>query len=112
MIHAITYQPSRFRQRLVIRWHRGQRPRAAIWRTFRAFAVSLFWWSIFAIFALVIGLAMVINLVVAALVGVFIPITVRKFGIDPALASGVGLTTVTDVVGFFVFLGLATMLLI
>ncbi len=62
--------------------------------------------------ALVIGLAMVINLVVAALAGVFIPITVRKLGIDPALASGVGLTTVTDVVGFFVFLGLATMLLI
>ena len=62
--------------------------------------------------ALVIGLAMVINLVVAALAGVFIPITVRKLGIDPALASGVGLTTVTDVVGFFVFLGLAAMLLI
>ena len=62
--------------------------------------------------ALVIGLAMVINLVVAALAGVFIPITVRRLGIDPALASGVALTTVTDVVGFFVFLGLAGMLLI
>lgn len=62
--------------------------------------------------ALVIGLAMFINLVVAALAGVFIPITVRKLGIDPAMASGVGLTTVTDVVGFFVFLGLAAMFLI
>lgn len=61
---------------------------------------------------LVIALAMVINLLFAALAGVLIPVTVRRFGIDPALASGVALTTVTDVVGFFAFLGLATVFLI
>lgn len=61
---------------------------------------------------LVIALAMSVNLLVAALAGVSIPIVVRKMGIDPALASGVMLTTITDVVGFFVFLGLASLILI
>lgn len=60
----------------------------------------------------VIALAMLINLVFAALSGVVIPIGVRRLGIDPAIASGVILTTVTDVVGFFAFLGLATVFLI
>jgi len=62
--------------------------------------------------ALAITLAMVINLVFAALSGVAIPILVRKIGVDPAVASGVILTTVTDVVGFFAFLGLATLFLL
>ena len=62
--------------------------------------------------ALALGLAMVINLIFAALSGVTIPILVRKLGIDPAVASGVILTTVTDVVGFFAFLGLATLFLL
>jgi magnesium transporter len=62
--------------------------------------------------ALAITLAMVINLVMAALAGVTIPILVRKIGVDPAVASGVILTTITDVVGFFSFLGLATIFLI
>ena len=61
--------------------------------------------------ALALALAMVINLVFAALSGVTIPILVRRFGVDPAVASGVILTTVTDVVGFFAFLGLATLFL-
>jgi magnesium transporter len=61
---------------------------------------------------IVIGLAMIINLVMAALSGVLIPIVVRKLGIDPALASGVALTTITDVVGFFAFLGLASLMLV
>lgn len=61
---------------------------------------------------LVIALAMSVNLLVAALAGVSIPIVVRKMGIDPALASGVMLTTITDVVGFFVFLGLASLILV
>jgi magnesium transporter len=60
----------------------------------------------------VIALAMVVNLVCAALAGVLIPVGVRRLGIDPALASGVALTTVTDVVGFFSFLGLATLILL
>jgi magnesium transporter len=60
----------------------------------------------------VIGLAMIANLVCAGLAGVLIPIALRRYGIDPALAGGVALTTITDVVGIFAFLGLATMLLI
>jgi len=59
----------------------------------------------------VIALAMVANLICAALSGVAIPILLRRFGVDPALAGGVVLTTVTDVVGFTAFLGLGTLLL-
>jgi magnesium transporter len=62
--------------------------------------------------ALAITLAMMINLVMAALAGVTIPVLIRKIGVDPAVASGVILTTVTDVVGFFSFLGLATLFLL
>jgi magnesium transporter len=61
---------------------------------------------------LAIAIAMLINLVFAALSGVAIPLLVRRFGVDPAVASGVILTTVTDVVGFFAFLGLATLFLL
>lgn len=60
----------------------------------------------------VIAAAMVINLVVAGLAGTAIPIVLEKFGIDPALASGAFVTTVTDVVGFFAFLGLAAIVLL
>ena len=60
---------------------------------------------------MVIGISMAINLVAAALSGVLIPLAVKKLGVDPALASGVVLTTVTDVVGFFSFLALATAIL-
>ena len=60
----------------------------------------------------VIATAMVINLVVAGLAGTGIPILLERFGIDPALASGAFVTTVTDVVGFFAFLGLAGMWLL
>ena len=55
----------------------------------------------------VIAVAMVINLVVAGLAGTVIPVALEKMGVDPALASGAFVTTVTDVVGFFAFLGLA-----
>ncbi|SPJ23829.1 magnesium transporter [Palleronia abyssalis] len=60
----------------------------------------------------VIALAMVINLVVAGLAGVLLPILLDKAGVDPALASGTFVTTVTDVVGFFAFLGLAGIILL
>ncbi|WP_394178177.1 magnesium transporter [Yoonia maritima] len=60
----------------------------------------------------VIAVAMVINMVVAGLAGTVIPVTLERFGIDPALASGAFVTTVTDVVGFFAFLGLAAMWLL
>jgi len=61
---------------------------------------------------LVIAVAMVVNLVVAGLAGTGVPILLERFGIDPALASGAFVTTVTDVVGFFAFLGLAAMWLL
>ena len=64
------------------------------------------------VLGLVIALAMMINLMVAALFGVIIPIMLRRVGVDPALASGVMLTAITDVVGFFSFLGLAALLLL
>lgn len=57
----------------------------------------------------IIGAAMVINMFVAALGGILIPLTLDRFKIDPAVASAVFVTTVTDVVGFFAFLGLATL---
>lgn len=61
---------------------------------------------------LLIGSAMIINMICAALAGVTIPLTLERLGIDPALAGGVLLTTITDVVGFVAFLGLATLYLI
>jgi magnesium transporter len=57
---------------------------------------------------LVIGAAMVVNLVAGALGGILIPIAIDRSGADPAVASGVFVTTVTDVVGFFAFLGIAS----
>lgn len=56
----------------------------------------------------IIACAIIINLVVAALAGTLLPIILKVWGIDPALAGSVLLTTITDVVGFFAFLGLAT----
>jgi len=61
--------------------------------------------------SVVIALAMVFTLVAAAIGGILIPIGLSKLGIDPALASGPFVTTVTDVVGFLAFLGLASMML-
>ena len=58
---------------------------------------------------LVIAIAMVVNMVSAAAAGILIPIALDKFDADPAIASGVFVTTVTDVVGFFAFLGLAAL---
>ncbi len=60
----------------------------------------------------VIAAAMVVNLVVAGLAGIGVPVLLEKVGIDPALASGAFVTTVTDVVGFFAFLGLAVLVLL
>ena len=61
---------------------------------------------------LVIGAAMVINLLAAALAGIFIPLILSRYKFDPAVSSTVFVTTVTDVVGFFAFLGLATVWLV
>jgi magnesium transporter len=61
--------------------------------------------------AIIIGLAMAINLMAAALTGTLLPVILRSIKIDPALAGSVILTTVTDIVGFVSFLGLAAVFL-
>ena len=71
---------------------------------------SIAWFGNFGI-GLVIAFALVVNLVAGALAGAVIPVILRQIGIDPAIAGGVVLTTVTDVVGIIAFLGLATLVL-
>ncbi len=73
--------------------------------------LSVLWFGNWAIGG-IIAVAILLNLLCASVAGVAIPLIMRRFGIDPALAGSVVLTTVTDVVGFFAFLGLATLLLI
>jgi magnesium transporter len=68
-------------------------------------------WFQDATMALIIGLAMAINLMAAALSGTLLPILLKSIDIDPALAGTVILTTITDIVGFISFLGLATIFL-
>ena len=63
------------------------------------------------VISILICVAMVINLISSAVAGIFIPIMLRKFNQDPAIAGSVVVTTVTDVIGFFSFLGLATIFL-
>ncbi len=69
------------------------------------------WWKGSAVLGLVAGGAMLLNQLAAASSGVVIPLGLRWFKIDPALASSIFLTTVTDVAGFFFFLGLAALAL-
>jgi magnesium transporter len=66
-------------------------------------------WKGQAILGVVVGAAMLLNMVAAAMSGVLIPFGLKAVKIDPALASSIFLTTVTDVAGFFFFLGLATL---
>ena len=61
---------------------------------------------------LIVGLALVVNVVIAAIAGAVIPLVLRRLAVDPALAGGVILTTVTDVVGFVAFLGMGTLFLL
>lgn len=70
------------------------------------------WWFDSQLLGVVIGLAMIINLIAAGLFGILIPLALQKFKIDPALASAVFLTTVTDCIGFLSFLGLAAWLML
>ena len=74
-------------------------------------AIAYFWFGS-DVLGLVIGVAMVVNLFAAALAGILIPLGLDALDLDPAIASGVFVTTVTDVVGFFVFLGLAALWLV
>jgi magnesium transporter len=98
-----------------------------IWRTvWREIAVGLLngvafavcvglvagFWFHAPMLGVVIGLAMVINLLAAAVAGILVPLTLERLGYDPAVSSTVFVTTVTDVVGFFSFLGLAVLILL
>ena len=73
--------------------------------------ITYLWFSDI-IIATLICVAMVTNLIFSAIAGIFIPIVLRKFNQDPAIAGSVVVTTVTDVIGFFSFLGLATVFLV
>ncbi|MFQ9673902.1 MAG: magnesium transporter [Clostridium paraputrificum] len=72
-------------------------------------AVLGFIWERNFVFGIVIGVAMILNMMVATMSGFIVPVILKKLKVDPALASAVFVTTVTDVLGFFFFLGLATM---
>lgn len=74
--------------------------------------VVTLWWFESPMLGMVIGLAIIVNIVMAALSGVLIPVLLDKLRIDPALSGSVILTTVTDIAGFVAFLGLGTLLLI
>ncbi|MGD9919312.1 MAG: magnesium transporter [Paenirhodobacter sp.] len=73
--------------------------------------VAALWFSM-AELGLVIAAAIIINLMVAALGGIVVPVALERLGVDPALASGTFVTTLTDMIGFFAFLGLATVVLL
>ncbi|MBT4348492.1 MAG: magnesium transporter, partial [Methylococcales bacterium] len=81
-----------------------------VWAFFVGCIVSLWFGNIN--IGILIAVALMINLIFAALAGALIPMLLQRLNIDPALAGGVILTTVTDVLGFFVFLGLATIYLL
>lgn len=73
--------------------------------------ITYLWFNSMAI-SILICFAMIVNLICSAVAGIFIPIMLRKFNQDPAIAGSVVVTTVTDVIGFFSFLGLASLVLI
>jgi magnesium transporter len=102
-------------ERANARWLLGKEVAVALlnglaWATVVA-AVSMLWYHDMRI-AGVIFLAMVVNLFAAALAGVLVPLGLKRLGVDPAVAGGVVLTTVTDVVGFASLLGLGTIALL
>jgi len=77
----------------------------------RVLAVIAYLWKGQMLLSLILGIALVFNMLVAAVVGTLVPMALRAFRIDPAIASSVIITTFTDVCGFFSFLGLATLLI-
>jgi magnesium transporter len=76
-----------------------------------AMMVIAYLWKRQFLLSVILGAALVLNMLVAAVVGVVIPVALKVFRIDPAIASSVIITTFTDVFGFFSFLGLATLLM-
>ena len=83
---------------------------AAVWSC--AVGMVAYAWYDDAALGMIIGTAMIINLFCGALAGVYIPLILRRMQIDPAIAGGVILTTVTDIVGFVSFLALAAVILL
>jgi magnesium transporter len=73
--------------------------------------IAFVWFRSF-LLSLVIALALIINFCAAALAGVLLPLMLKRMNIDPAVAGTVVVTAVTDVIGFFSFLGLATLILL
>jgi magnesium transporter len=74
-------------------------------------AVIAYLWKGQLLLSLILGVALTFNMVVAAVVGTLVPLALKTFRLDPAIASSVIITTFTDVFGFFSFLGLATLLI-
>ena len=82
----------------------------AIWAILIASVIAL--WKQDYMLGIIIAFAMMINMIAAALAGATLPMIMKRLKIDPALAGSVILTTITDVVGIFAFLGTATLFLI
>ena len=76
-----------------------------------AVGLVAWWWVGNPMLGLIVGLALTGNLIVAAVAGVLVPTTLKRFNIDPALASSIFVTTATDVMGFALFLGLSTLMI-
>ena len=81
-----------------------------IWSVVIAVVTALWFDNI--LIAVVIAIAILLNIITASVAGLFVPIVLKKLGYDPALSGAVILTTITDIVGFVVFLGLGTLLLL
>jgi magnesium transporter len=72
--------------------------------------LAVYLWSGSATLVAIIASAMVIAMTIAGIAGALVPIALRRFGLDPAQSSSIVLTTITDITGFFSFLGIATLL--
>lgn len=112
---AVTMRGLALREIRVSQWLRVVRKETAVaffngWAVALTTALGVLVWSRSTGLALVIGTSMVISMVTAGLAGAAIPIVLTSVGRDPAQSSSIILTTVTDVVGFFSFLGIATLL--
>ena len=71
-------------------------------------AIIVHFWFKETSLSLLIGISMILNMIVAGLFGILVPVSLKKMNIDPALASSVFVTTITDVIGFLSFLGLGS----
>ncbi|HUF27386.1 MAG TPA: magnesium transporter [Gemmatimonadaceae bacterium] len=112
---AVTMRGLALREIRVSQWARVVRKETAVaffngWAIALTTALGVLVWSRSPGLALVIGSSMVISMVMAGLAGAAIPIVLTSIGRDPAQSSSIILTTVTDIVGFFSFLGIATLL--